>query len=830
MSIKILEYTIEKIAQITNGKLIQQKTNLSIENILLDSRRLIFPATTIYFSLAGPTRNGNLFITELYEKGVRNFVVDQSVDFSLFNICTEANFLQVDNPKAALQMLTAYHRNSFAYPVIGITGSNGKTIIKEWLYQLLNSHYNIVRSPKSYNSQVGVPLSIWQMSATNTLGIFEAGISQVNEMELLQKIINPTIGVLGFIGDAHSEGFESVSEKILEKCTLFTNSRVLIYCSDDKVVHDVIHSFTNTVNTSMQLFTWSRSREANLFISNIKKQNHSAEIHCIHNDISFSFTIPFSDDASIYNAITCCATMLYLKQPITEIAIKMNELRPLAMRLELIQGINQCSIINDSYSADMESLKIALTFLEQQDLNTKKTVILSDMLQIGLADNQLYTQLSKLIEEKKLFRFIGIGPSMIANQKLFENIENKQFYSSTADFLSNSNHLQFQNETILLKGARVFEFEKINRALEQKIHDTILEINLTAIRSNLKTYKQQLQKGVKLMCMVKAFSYGSGSHEIASVLQHEGVDYLAVAYADEGVELRQAGIHLPIMVMNATIDSFSTLLQYNLEPELYSIKILEAFKNYLDQSKTKQYPVHLKLDTGMHRLGFMDSDMPVLCNYLKSNDAMKIVSVFSHLVSSDDAMSDSFTMKQSNLFHKMTEEIKKVVPYSFIKHLSNTAAIKRHNSLQLDMVRLGIGLYGIDNNLTLQNVTTLKTTIAQIKSVKKGESVGYGRTGLLDKDATIATVIIGYADGYSRSLSNGVGKMLVNGHLASVVGKVCMDMTMLDISGINAQEGDEVVVFGEQLPVKLIADWSNTISYEVLTNISQRVKRVYFEE
>ncbi len=830
MSIKILEYTIEKIAQITNGKLIQQKTNLSIENILLDSRRLIFPATTIYFSLAGPTRNGNLFITELYEKGVRNFVVDQSVDFSLFNICTEANFLQVDNPKAALQMLTAYHRNSFAYPVIGITGSNGKTIIKEWLYQLLNSHYNIVRSPKSYNSQVGVPLSIWQMSATNTLGIFEAGISQVNEMELLQKIINPTIGVLGFIGDAHSEGFESVSEKILEKCTLFTNSRVLIYCSDDKVVHDVIHSFTNTVNTSMQLFTWSRSREANLFISNIKKQNHSAEIHCIHNDISFSFTIPFSDDASIYNAITCCATMLYLKQPITEIAIKMNELRPLAMRLELIQGINQCSIINDSYSADMESLKIALTFLEQQDLNTKKTVILSDMLQIGLADNQLYTQLSKLIEEKKLFRFIGIGPSMIANQKLFENIENKQFYSSTADFLSNSNHLQFQNETILLKGARVFEFEKINRALEQKIHDTILEINLTAIRSNLKTYKQQLQKGVKLMCMVKAFSYGSGSHEIASVLQHEGVDYLAVAYADEGVELRQAGIHLPIMVMNATIDSFSTLLQYNLEPELYSIKILEAFKNYLDQSKTKQYPVHLKLDTGMHRLGFMDSDMPVLCNYLKSNDAMKIVSVFSHLVSSDDAMSDSFTMKQSNLFHKMTEEIKKVVPYTFIKHLSNTAAIKRHNSLQLDMVRLGIGLYGIDNNLTLQNVTTLKTTIAQIKSVKKGESVGYGRTGLLDKDATIATVRIGYADGYSRSLSNGVGKMLVNGHLASVVGKVCMDMTMLDISGINAQEGDEVVVFGEQLPVKLIADWSNTISYEVLTNISQRVKRVYFEE
>ena len=830
MSIKILEYTIEKIAQITNGKLIQQKTNLSIENILLDSRRLIFPATTIYFSLAGPTRNGNLFITELYEKGVRNFVVDQSVDFSLFNICTEANFLQVDNPKAALQMLTAYHRNSFAYPVIGITGSNGKTIIKEWLYQLLNSHYNIVRSPKSYNSQVGVPLSIWQMSATNTLGIFEAGISQVNEMELLQKIINPTIGVLGFIGDAHSEGFESVSEKILEKCTLFTNSRVLIYCSDDKVVHDVIHSFTNTVNTSMQLFTWSRSREANLFISNIKKQNHSAEIHCIHNDISFSFTIPFSDDASIYNAITCCATMLYLKQPITEIAIKMNELRPLAMRLELIQGINQCSIINDSYSADMESLKIALTFLEQQDLNTKKTVILSDMLQIGLADNQLYTQLSKLIEEKKLFRFIGIGPSMIANQKLFENIENKQFYSSTADFLSNSNHLQFQNETILLKGARVFEFEKINRALEQKIHDTILEINLTAIRSNLKTYKQQLQKGVKLMCMVKAFSYGSGSHEIASVLQHEGVDYLAVAYADEGVELRQAGIHLPIMVMNATIDSFSTLLQYNLEPELYSIKILEAFKNYLDQSKTKQYPVHLKLDTGMHRLGFMDSDMPVLCNYLKSNDAMKIVSVFSHLVSSDDAMSDSFTMKQSNLFHKMTEEIKKVVPYSFIKHLSNTAAIKRHNSLQLDMVRLGIGLYGIDNNLTLQNVTTLKTTIAQIKSVKKGESVGYGRTGLLDKDATIATVRIGYADGYSRSLSNGVGKMLVNGHLASVVGKVCMDMTMLDISGIDAEEGDEVIVFGEQLPVKLIADWSNTISYEVLTNISQRVKRVYFEE
>ena len=830
MSVNISEYTIDKIAQIINGKLIQQKTKLAIENILLDSRRLVFPATTIYFSLAGPTRNGNLFIPELYQKGVRNFVVDQSVDSSLLNICTEANFLQVENPRASLQMLAAYHRNSFAYPVIGITGSNGKTIIKEWLYQLLNSHYNIVRSPKSYNSQVGVPLSIWQMSPNHTLGIFEAGISQIEEMQHLQKIINPTIGVLGFIGDAHSEGFQSISEKVLEKCILFTNSHVLIYCSENKVVHDAIHSFTKTINTSMQLFTWSRNHEANLFISNISKQNHSAEIHCIYNHIDFSFTIPFSDDASIYNAITCCATMLYLKQSISEISIKMNELRPLAMRLELIEGINQCSIINDSYSADMESLKIALTFLEQQDLNTKKTLILSDMMQIGLAENLLYTQLSKLIQEKKLYRFIGIGPSMIANQKLFDKIENKQFYSSTAEFLSSSNHLQFKNETILLKGARVFEFEKINRALEQKIHDTILEINLTAIRSNLKTYKQQLKKGVKLMCMVKAFSYGSGSYEIASVLQHEGVDYLAVAYADEGVELRQAGIHLPIMVMNATIDSFSTLLQYNLEPELYSIKILEAFKNYLDQSKTKNYPVHLKLDTGMHRLGFVDSDLQKLCNYLKNNDSMKIVSVFSHLVSSDDALSDAFTMTQSYLFHEMTDEIKKVVPYTFIKHLSNTAAIKRHNSLQLDMVRLGIGLYGIDNNLTLQNVTTLKTTIAQIKSVKKGETVGYGRTGLLDKDATIATVRIGYADGYSRSLSNGVGKMLVNGQLASVVGKVCMDMTMLDISGINAQEGDEVIVFGEQLPVKHIADWSNTISYEVLTNISQRVKRVYFEE
>ena len=756
--------------------------------------------------------------------------MDESFDNNDLHKFPEANFLKVKNVLAAFQQLAAHHRNQFTFPVIGITGSNGKTIIKEWLFQLLNTRYNIVRSPKSYNSQIGVPLSVWQINQTHTLGIFEAGISQPEEMKSLHPIIKPEIGILSYIGDAHAEGFENIHQKINEKLQLFTSSKVLIYCSENKLINECIDLFVNNVNKKIQLFSWSRTSAADLHISSIEINKEATCIHCVFKNEKFNFSIPFTDEASVYNAITCCATLLYMGLSKNDIAESTNEIRRVAMRLELKQGNNQCAIINDSYSADIDSLNIALDFLSQQDLHTKKTVILSDVLQSGIADDILYSQIAAILKQKNIHRFIGIGPNMMRNANSFNALPNKLFFLSTTDFIQSINEINFQDETILLKGARVFEFERINNIMEQKIHDTVLEINLNSLRNNLKTYRHQLNKNVKLMAMVKAFSYGSGSHEIAYLLQHEAIDYLAVAYTDEGVDLRKAGIRLPIMVMNTTETGFDNLLLYKLEPEIYSFNVLKAFRNYLKNRNITEYPIHIKLDTGMHRLGFMQENIVELCELLKDEKVFKIKSVFSHLVASENAEQDDFTLHQASLFSSMALQIEKTTGYIFIKHLSNTSAIHRHSQLQFDMVRLGIGLYGVDEQLSLQNVTTLKTTIAQIKKLKKGDTVGYGRKGILLRDSTVATVRIGYADGYPRVLGNGAGKMMVNGMLAPVVGNICMDMTMLDITDVPAEEGDEVIVFGEQLSVKTISQLANTIPYEILTNISQRVKRVYYEE
>ena len=826
----MLSYSISNIAEITNAIFLQQKNNTLIENVLLDSRRVLFPSTSVFFALSGPRRTGADFIQDLYLKEVRNFIVDESFDNNDLHKFPEANFLKVKNVLAAFQQLAAHHRNQFTFPVIGITGSNGKTIIKEWLFQLLNTRYNIVRSPKSYNSQIGVPLSVWQINQTHTLGIFEAGISQPEEMKSLHPIIKPEIGILSYIGDAHAEGFENIHQKINEKLQLFTSSKVLIYCSENKLINECIDLFVNNVNKKIQLFSWSRTSAADLTISSIEINKETTCIHCVFKNEKFNFSIPFTDEASVYNAITCCATLLYMGLSKNDIAESTNEIRRVAMRLELKQGNNQCAIINDSYSADIDSLNIALDFLSQQDLHTKKTVILSDVLQSGIADDILYSQIAAILKQKNIHRFIGIGPNMMRNANSFNALPNKLFFLSTTDFIQSINEINFQDETILLKGARVFEFERINYIMEQKIHDTVLEINLNSLRNNLKTYRHQLNKNVKLMAMVKAFSYGSGSHEIAYLLQHEAIDYLAVAYTDEGVDLRKAGIRLPIMVMNTTETGFDNLLLYKLEPEIYSFNVLKAFRNYLKNRNITEYPIHIKLDTGMHRLGFMQENIVELCELLKDEKVFKIKSVFSHLVASENAEQDDFTLHQASLFSSMALQIEKTTGYIFIKHLSNTSAIHRHSQLQFDMVRLGIGLYGVDEQLSLQNVTTLKTTIAQIKKLKKGDTVGYGRKGILLRDSTVATVRIGYADGYPRVLGNGAGKMMVNGTLAPVVGNICMDMTMLDITDVPAEEGDEVIVFGEQLSVKIISQLANTIPYEILTNISQRVKRVYYEE
>ena len=825
-------YTIADIEKITEGEcLLSNNPDAVIEHLLIDSRKLLFPLSTLFFTLPGPRRQGSAFVKDLYSKGVRNFIVDDSFIF-LPQDFEAANIIQVKNVLQALQQLTAYHRSQFHFPVMGITGSNGKTIVKEWLYQLLQYDFNIVRSPKSYNSQIGVPLSVWQMNTLHTLGIIEAGISLPGEMENLEKIIKPSIGIFTNIGEAHSEGFENIANKIVEKIKLFANCGTVIYCKNEALIDEAMLLLQQKNNTI--LFTWGEHKDATLCISSIQVQPFNTVIKGVFKEKKLSISIPFTNDAAVKNAITCWCVLLHLQIDYELIQERMLQLKPVEMRLELKQGINNCSVINDSYSADITSLSIALDFLQQQQQHPKRTVIISDILQSGKKNAALYQEVADILQQKNINRLIGVGIEIVKYSNAFSSIKETEFFNSTAEFLQKFPAMHFYNESILLKGARLFEFEQISHLLEEKIHQTVLEINLNAVTHNLNTYQQLLNPGVKLMAMVKAFSYGSGGFEIANLLQFHNVDYLAVAYADEGVELRKAGITLPIMVMNAEEVTYDVLVQHNLEPELFSFGILSTFEDYLLRNGIQIYPVHIKLDTGMRRLGFEQKDMQELCNRLQSTSAFKIQSVFSHLAASDSALHDTFTNAQAKALLEGCEQIQKITGYTFIRHIANTSAIHRHKNLQFDMIRLGIGLYGVDADPAIQqqlkNVTTLKTTISQIKKVKAGESIGYSRKGVAAKDSVIATVRIGYADGYPRLLSNGVGKMLLHNNLVPVIGNVCMDMTMLDITGANAQEGDEVIVFGAALPVSELAVLAQSIPYEILTGISQRVKRVYFEE
>lgn len=817
-------YNISQIASIIRANPVGQANGTTITHLLTDSRRLLFPATTLFFALRTNRGNGAAFMDELYQKGVRCFVV-QTNDVP-GQVYPGACILAVADVLQSLQAITAHHRKQFALPVIGITGSNGKTIVKEWLYQLLHSDYTIVRSPKSYNSQTGVPLSVWGIAAQHNLGIFEAGISQPGEMEHLEAIIQPTIGVLTNIGTAHDEGFASTHEKLVAKCQLFAHVQLLV-CNEalSETIRQVV---------KVPLFTWGQAPTASLQIEAIQSVNNQTAIEAIYQNQAMVITIPFSDAASIENAISCWCVLLHLGLSQTTIAQRMMQLQPVAMRLELIQGIHHCAIVNDSYSADISSLGIALDFLQQQQQHPKRTVILSDMVGSGKDPATLYGEVAAILAQKNINRLIGVGPSIGQYAHLFSRISTV-FFPSTEALLQHFHSLHFANETILVKGARVFELEQVIRLLEQKVHQTVLEINLSALAYNLKAYQQLLRPGTKLMAMVKAAGYGSGGFEIANLLQFHKVDYLAVAYTDEGVELRRQGIRLPIMVMNAEAASFDALVQYGLEPELYSPAILQQFAKHLAQSGMAQYPIHIKLDTGMHRLGFEPADIPALCQTLQQTDSFKVQSIFSHLAASDAPEHDAFTQEQAAIFLQCAQQVQAVLDYPVLRHIANTSAIHRHPALQLDMVRLGIGLYGSDSHPAMQqqlkNVTTLTTTVAQLKNVKAGLSVGYNRKGVLPYDAVIATVRIGYADGYPRLLSNGVGTMLVRGHLAKTIGNVCMDMTMLDVTHIpGVAEGDEVIVFGEGLPVSTVAQQAQTISYEILTGISQRVQRVYYEE
>lgn len=828
-----MKYTLKYIAGVIGSS--ADCGDAIIENLLLDSRKVYYPATSLFFALKGPRRDGHQFIPELYKKGVRNFVVSRSVDRHLY---PEANFLTVNDTLKALQQLAVGHRRQFTtlpagrqVPVIGITGSNGKTIVKEWLYQLLHEDHNIVRSPKSYNSQIGVPLSVWQMNEQHTLAIFEAGISQRGEMDMLAEIIQPTIGILTNIGEAHSEGFENKDQKLKEKAKLFADCKIVIGRYQD--LYDLRHTF----NKDQKVITWGTSDQSDIIVKAVSKGEAATIIDLSYGADTVSVSIPFIDEASIENAVTCYCVLRQLGVADNVVVKRMENLHPVNMRLELKKGINHCIIINDSYSADLSSLEIALNFLSQQTAYTRKTVILSDLVQTGMEDEKLYSFILSELKEYKITRLIGIGKKISTQlrQQQFNKDMSIDLFASVADFTRQFLSPQFREEAILIKGARVFGFEGIVALLEQKVHQTVLEINLNAIVQNLKVYQSQLKPATKVMAMVKAFAYGSGGAEIAGILQYHKVDYLGVAYADEGVELRKAGINLPVMVLNPEESAFESMVENSLEPDLYSFDILRSFTSFLDREGLQQYPVHIELETGMNRLGFAPGDVEALAAELSANSLLKIQSVFSHLASSEDPGQDDFTLLQFNRFKKATDVIRKKLSYSFLEHIANSAAIFRLPELQSDMVRLGIGLYGIDSSLVNQSllspVASLRSTIAQIKFVKKGESVSYNRRGIVERDSIIATVRIGYADGFSRKLGNAVGKIWVKGKLAPVIGVVCMDMTMIDITDISGvKEGDEVLIFGKELPIQQLAEWAGTIPYEIMTGISQRVKRVYFEE
>ncbi len=813
-STKALIY-FSQLADITAGGVFGEYEDSIISALVLDSRKAVTARGSLFFAIRGDRHNGQKYIPQLFSHGFRFFVVDELPDLRQF---PGAGFLKVPDPVKALQDIACHHRSFFDIPVIGLTGSNGKTIIKEWLFQVLSRFEAVVKNPGSYNSQIGVPLSVWQIGPHHTMGIFEAGISKVGEMENLERIIRPTIGIFTNLGSAHNEGFPNAESKVNEKLTLFRNVQRLIYCSDHTLVHDAI------TKSGIPSLSWGFSATADIELNRVGDKFAISWKKSL-----FEISIPFRDAASVENCFHVVATLLYLGVALENIQQAVQTLKAIPMRLELKDGINQCQIVDDSYNNDLAGLEISLQFLSNQVQKKKKTVILSDILESGLGEAELVGSITTLVRESGVDRLIGIGPVLYNNAFPFEG--ETRFFRSTGEFLEEFQSEDFGNEVILLKGARVFEFEQITRKLQRKIHGTVMEIDLGALVNNFNRIKSKLSKSTRVMVMVKAFAYGSGSNEIASLLQYHRADYLGVAYPDEGVELRKSNITLPIMVMNASEESFDQLLAYGLEPEIYSFRFLRSFNTFLNGRKCR---VHIKLDTGMRRLGFEAGQVEDLIAFLSENTNIEVVSVFSHLAGADEPIHDSFSQEQAVLFRSRAERIASAIGYRPLFHLLNSSGILRFPDLQFDMVRLGIGLYGVnpigEAGEELRPVATLKTIISQIKKIHAGETIGYARRGVARREMEIATIAIGYADGFSRAFSRGKGKVLINGSLAPVVGNVCMDMTMVDITGIDAMEGDEVIIFGRELPIQQVAASIETIPYEILTNTSERVKRIFVAE
>ena len=818
--------SIEKIASAVGAERIGD-TPAAIDWILTDSRSLCFPEETLFFALKTKRNDGHKYIADLYRRGVRNFVVSEvPSEASGFE---HANFLKVPNPLKALQRLAAKHREKFQVPVIGITGSNGKTVVKEWLYQLLGSSRVVTRSPRSYNSQIGVPLSVWLMNERTEVGIFEAGISEMGEMETLKPIIQPTIGILTNIGGAHQENFPSLQDKCMEKLQLFKDCDVIIYNGDDEFVSSCV---TKSLFTAREIAWSMKDAERPLFIEKILKDDTGTTVKYRYLGFFKEYRIPFIDDASIENSLHCLAAALYLMVSPEVIAERMLRLEPIAMRMEVKEGKNNCILINDSYNSDFVSLDIALDFMSRrtEDKGRKRTLILSDMLESGQTGKQLYKQIADLAHSRGVDHIIGVGEEISASANRFD-IE-KHFFRTTTELLESGLLDTLRNEVVLIKGARTFHFDEITDLLELKVHETILEINLNALVDNLNYYRNKLKPETKMVCMVKASAYGAGSFEIAKTLEDQRVDYLAVAVADEGADLRKAGISSPIIIMNPEITAFKTMFDYRLEPEVYSFHLLDELIKAAEREGVTSFPIHVKIDTGMHRLGFVPDEVPRLVERLHRQTAVIPRSVFSHLVGSDAERFDAFTHQQIEAFDRASQMLQEGFKHKILRHICNTAGIERCPEAQFDMVRLGIGLYGIDpySNRILHNVTTLKTTILQIHDVPADETVGYSRKGVLARDSRIAAIPIGYADGLNRHLGNGHAYCLVNGKKAPYVGNICMDVCMVDVTDIDCKEGDKVVVFGDSLPVTVLSDILDTIPYEILTGVSNRVKRVYYQD
>ncbi|MGB3183070.1 MAG: bifunctional UDP-N-acetylmuramoyl-tripeptide:D-alanyl-D-alanine ligase/alanine racemase [Cyclobacteriaceae bacterium] len=820
--------TFEQLAGITGGDLIHRGENTTVTDLLTDSRKLRLSEGAVFIAIDGATHDGHRFLTECYQSGIRHFIVERRTHD--LDELEGSNILLVSSSVEALQQIAIRHRGKFALPVLGITGSNGKTIVKEWLAQMLSAHYTVVRNPGSYNSQIGVPLSVWQIDHHHQAGIFEAGISQPGEMARLERVIKPTHGLFTTLGPAHDQGFTDRRQKLQEKLRLFAHCDTIFFCHDQKEVAEAIRA----TYSDRELISWSFASGADLQARVRSRSHHTATVELAYRRQDLTLDLPFADDVSLENVMHCVLYLLYLQYSAADIQQAVNVLQGVHMRLEMKRGIHDTYLIDDTYNNDLAGLHKALEFMQQQPYARPRTVILSDILESGMDKPALYRRVGQLLAASGVSCLIATGPDTLAHQHAFgaDDRLRLEVYPNTEALLENLDKLDIHGHLVLVKGARAFSFERVVNQLQQKIHGTVLEINLDALTNNLNFYRSKIAPGTRLMVMVKAFAYGSSLGEVAHLLQFHRVDYLAVAYADEGVALREQGIHLPIMVMNPSPDSFDKLLRANLEPEIYSFSLLEELGKFLEGTG-RSIKVHLKIDTGMRRLGFEPTELPDLVERLRKYPGISVTGAMSHLAGAEDEHHEAFSHQQAAAFTNACTRLNEA-GMKPLRHLLNSAGILRYPQYHLDMVRLGIGLYGIETNKEeqhrVQSISSLKTTISQIKHIRRGETIGYGRSETAKKDMEIATIAIGYADGYDRGFSNGVGEVIVRGRRAPVIGKVCMDMTMVDVSGMEAREGDEVIIFGSEMSVTELAGRIDTIPYEILTNISERVKRVFVKE